>query len=469
MLIPLMWIRSSRMAFLALVASITLLAHAAQAQQPATSGPPSNRFLFTDKECVGLLPPQHVADNVLVMQWSADSRRLLVLSSQENLFFPGDPNRGVDIALTRWDRKIHTSSPFWKRHLASSLQVRSELQWLPSTEIALMQVAWMEPGPTSPDGQAQAPPVTRQELLWIDVAHTSVKELPIEENTLLYVSPNRPLAVLVHQPFVTSGNNQPKSYAVGLNMDGSPGNPVALPDGAMLNAASWSEDGRQINMLLVTPGPDKKLKQQWVGYNPTSGSALELQKQPAAYVIPPPPASILHLKEMPQTIRNQESSASILSLWVETTLKSEMPRTMVCADADQGMLAPDGAAVAYRSQGSAWVNEFLHMPLADFKAMQARARRVVLINNAKQLGLGAIMWANDHNDTLPGPNSIEDELRPYLANTDSLFDSFNYTYAGGPLSEIESPAQTELGYVDGPDGRAIIYTDGHVKWQNKQP
>jgi hypothetical protein len=76
------------------------------------------------------------------------------------------------------------------------------------------------------------------------------------------------------------------------------------------------------------------------------------------------------------------------------------------------------------------------------------------------------MWASDHDDTLPGPNDINSELSPYLKN-ESLFDQFTYTYAGGPLAAIASPAETILGTVDGPDGQAVIFSDGHVKWRNR--
>jgi hypothetical protein len=41
-----------------------------------------------------------------------------------------------------------------------------------------------------------------------------------------------------------------------------------------------------------------------------------------------------------------------------------------------------------------------------------------------------------------------------------------YTFGGGSLASIDAPAETIIGYVTGPGGRAAIYADGHVKWQN---
>jgi len=42
---------------------------------------------------------------------------------------------------------------------------------------------------------------------------------------------------------------------------------------------------------------------------------------------------------------------------------------------------------------------------------------------------------------------------------------FSFALSGEKLSSITNPADTILGYVTGPGGRAIIYVDGHVKWE----
>ena len=45
-----------------------------------------------------------------------------------------------------------------------------------------------------------------------------------------------------------------------------------------------------------------------------------------------------------------------------------------------------------------------------------------------------------------------------------LMNDFNYTFKGGDLANVEDPANTELGFVVGPGGRAVVYVDGHAKW-----
>jgi prepilin-type processing-associated H-X9-DG protein len=107
----------------------------------------------------------------------------------------------------------------------------------------------------------------------------------------------------------------------------------------------------------------------------------------------------------------------------------------------------------------------LRLPKEQFTQAQNAARRAALISNAKQLGLGVMMYAQDNNEILPAPgSSFQDLIMPYVKN-ESLFSGFVYEHSGGPLSAISDPSKTRLGYVPGPGGRAILYADGHVIWE----
>ena len=75
-----------------------------------------------------------------------------------------------------------------------------------------------------------------------------------------------------------------------------------------------------------------------------------------------------------------------------------------------------------------------------------------------------MMYAEDDDKVFPGPESINEKIKPYVKNQD-LFEGFVYTFPGGDMRNIKEPAKTEPGYVAGPRGRAIIYADGHVVWQ----
>ena len=68
------------------------------------------------------------------------------------------------------------------------------------------------------------------------------------------------------------------------------------------------------------------------------------------------------------------------------------------------------------------------------------------------------------NGTVPASTSVAHEAAGTETSATGA-GNINYTYPGGPLSEIASPATTVIGTMKGASGQAIIYADGHVKWQ----
>ena len=101
-----------------------------------------------------------------------------------------------------------------------------------------------------------------------------------------------------------------------------------------------------------------------------------------------------------------------------------------------------------------------------FAQARAKARQAACQSNMKQIGLGVMMYAQDYDETFPTGDDINSKLEPYLKNN-SVFKGFNYTYGGGKMGDIANPAETSMGHVLGPGGRAVIYADGHVKWENE--
>jgi hypothetical protein len=140
---------------------------------------------------------------------------------------------------------------------------------------------------------------------------------------------------------------------------------------------------------------------------------------------------------------------------------------------EQGILTTDGTkpnfspkfdAVAYVSQSNLMVRLLARVPRDAYDQARMAAARSEALNKAKQVGLGFIMYASDMDDVLPGQDAdIRTLIGPYLKN-DSLFDGFNYTFGGGNVQDVEKPAETEMGFVPGPGGRAVVYIDGHAKW-----
>ncbi len=137
---------------------------------------------------------------------------------------------------------------------------------------------------------------------------------------------------------------------------------------------------------------------------------------------------------------------------------------IVSTDGVRPLLSPTKEAVAYLNQGSAMVRLLAPIPREAYdKALMEAAKREA-VNKAKQIGTGILIYASDMDDVLPGQDvDLRRTLGPYLKN-DRLLDGFTYTFRGGSVESVERPAETELGYVSGPGGRAVVYADGHARW-----
>ena len=97
-------------------------------------------------------------------------------------------------------------------------------------------------------------------------------------------------------------------------------------------------------------------------------------------------------------------------------------------------------------------------------AARSAAERTVLLSNAKQVGLAFLLYASDMDDEFPANGADwQEQIMPYLKNRD-IMSGFVYSFKGGNATNVESPASTELGYISGAGGRAVVYVDGHAKW-----
>jgi hypothetical protein len=85
-----------------------------------------------------------------------------------------------------------------------------------------------------------------------------------------------------------------------------------------------------------------------------------------------------------------------------------------------------------------------------------------LLNRAKQMGTAFAIFAADNDDILPGAEGWEAKIRPYIKN-DEIMKGFNYTFRGGDMN-VDNPAKTEMGFLMGPGGRAVVYMDGSARW-----
>ena len=119
--------------------------------------------------------------------------------------------------------------------------------------------------------------------------------------------------------------------------------------------------------------------------------------------------------------------------------------------------------VVYQDAGSLLFRVIQPVDPATAKKLGLDMIKRKLLSKAKQVGTGFMIYGSDNDDVLPGAEGWENKLMPYMKNRD-LMNDFNYTFKGGDLANVEDPANTELGFVVGPGGRAVVYVDGHAKW-----
>ena len=155
------------------------------------------------------------------------------------------------------------------------------------------------------------------------------------------------------------------------------------------------------------------------------------------------------------------------ALWLDATEPSQekqkkYERAFITAEGSFPELLADLSAVLFSRDGALYA-----MPIASLDRLALEKFLSELAKKkARQVGLGLIMYCQDHDENFPhDPASVKEAISPYIKNND-VFADFVYTYSG-PLnsSKLAKPAETVLGYIPSPGGRAVVYGDGHVKWE----
>jgi hypothetical protein len=457
----------------------------AYAQRPARA-PERPRFVLTEREAFLLAPAELVAaPTVRGAVWSSNGRYVLAIRHDLGPIPPpglisspeGQPPPG-EVSLVLWNRAARRSREVWKKRAEVS-DVKS-IAWLPGTNVALAEVAWIEAAPPGAPRQEGMPPgrIGRRTVLRLDAAGGVVSALPITEPTeQLFVSPAQPLAVLLDADAKTARL---------IRASGGIGPPIRVPKS--FYGVEWSRDGRP-TFVDWEPAPEaanpaptdpkdhashtRRMIQRWYALDPASGVVRLLPASPERFE---PAAQRLPVMLRPTTlpVREGETRDTVRPLWLESAAKSEASRAMLCGDSEGGSLARDGSAALYVSQGAAWVTPFLRLPRDKFLMARRAALRAMAISNAKQVGTALMMYIQDYDETYPPAGDIINRLMPYVKNgevfnnPDTHAPGFVYLYDVNTLASVKEPATTPVGHLTGPGGRAIIYADGHVVWEDEK-
>ena len=449
------------MVLISLAANVCALPAAAQVGTRADA-------VLTDKDAFVLLPAELISGPV-VMQSSLSpaGRNVAVLRksarfSAENVpsaAHPNPPPPREEHEILFWNAGIRRPVSLWQ-----SAQPRTNVSlsaWMPETESLFAVVDRVIPRDVSQPNQF---PEHEWKVLLLGLGIERAVQVPTPTGRFsrvnVEVSPLKRLAIL---QLVSDGSEHTELLYL-LHPNGRVGVQVAAPASGNYSIA-WDLTGNPILVRLQTRGATAETRLSSI--DPRTGRTDVLEKSPQMAEVRRDQASIVpfHAVVQRHDLAAGNTTQRISPIWLEWASKGESSRALLTPNGADVRLLPDSIGALYNAHNALWFTPLLQMNKGEYLAMRQAAERAAALSSAKQLGLAAIMFANDNDDVLPGPDGIEAKLAPYLLN-DSLFDGFAYTYLGGSLADIVSPSQTVLGHISGPGGRALLYADGHAKWVN---
>jgi prepilin-type processing-associated H-X9-DG protein len=118
---------------------------------------------------------------------------------------------------------------------------------------------------------------------------------------------------------------------------------------------------------------------------------------------------------------------------------------------------------------------------------RAKAQEIACLSNAKQIGLGTLMYVQDYDEVFPRKSaSYKDQIWPYIKNEAAfhcaldpqgvISYSINQYIQGVTMARVTDPANTVLFY-EGKNGSvnyrhngraAIVFVDGHAKMMSAE-
>jgi hypothetical protein len=414
---------------------------------------PNERFVLTDKWAYELLPAELVcAPAARDAYWSPTGRSLLIDRESRPVLTPTGRQRFPgEWSLVTWNAASHRMEVVWKRPKGRSESI--SVRWMPESDIAFVAVSYTPaPTPGTPE------PSERAALLWVDAASARMRPLawPVD-CSVVDIYPASGSAYVA----VSSLEQQREALRL-IRPDGTISPPVALPERVF--PAEWSEDGRLFFLRQITRQPGQKPIITWYALDPRSGTIAMTPE-------PPKPRNRMDKEQSPlstergkTTVTIEGARVSVPCEWLVSATPGKLPRALICANAERAQLSPDGSFVSYFSQDAAWVRPIRRMTMAQYE----EEMREWAIVSAKQVGIAVAMYTQDYDEKFPPADGFGDRVFPYIKD-DNMLGEFVYTFHETAMGDIAAPAGTEIGYISGPGGRAVVYADGHIQWSPDRP
>lgn len=437
---------------------------------------PSKELFFTETKAIALLPPQAVGTGIADRAyWSPNGKYLLIHSIEvkamgemilDQIANPrGEPKSMPVSLISIYDFTKQSSKVVWKGKADSGMM--EEASWLPnSTSVILTMRTFVK------DANGKATGLDRQILWNLSAASGQISTLfqPEEDEYADFVTnPKAKGSVLVLRKFPKEGKSSDVTARyIWVNASGTMGSSISAKGTFAYGQVGFYQKGTRPMVIARERAGEQGIKAIWLDMDFANGTLKEVapldikgdvESEPEFRLIKGGTMSASESRAGAETkVVNSESA------WLIAKAKSQHQSALVAAEVDQMALSPTNNAVFYTTKGVPMVRGLVSMPKElAMKALEA-AEKARLISETKQVATAMHIYAADYDDNLPNNNGDWMEaLYPYTKNR-QLLDGFVYTFGGGNLTDIKDPSTTELGYKEGPGGRAVAYADGHVKW-----
>ncbi|MES2462889.1 MAG: hypothetical protein V4671_20080 [Armatimonadota bacterium] len=428
-----------------------------------------------------------------------------------------------EINLVYWDTRTRTARTLLREAIRDdSIAEIGQIEWLPQTRSALVVVNRV----AIKDGK---PGMFEQSVIRFDTAAGSATRLASRQydgegvrlhNESLSVSPRQPLAYLLLQEYLPAPAGKRTVPRTSLRLYSPRGfrAPITLPDG--VGRLQWTADGKSVYAdRLSEPDAGKantlKTRKVLTLVNLETGAVTQPDALPAisrtarTQESPSGRASwAVEIDTRPGTLQTASGkSQAVSTLWLRSaaSVSASVPVSAPASKAatplpkatggakgaisteallittnarrEAELATENSAAILFTRDGSLCAAPIFRVSVTAFEDALRGIQRTAAISNAKQAALALFGYMQDYEENLPPVGGeTAGQIGPYVGNPE-IFQNpatgengFVYSYQGPTsFAQIALVAETQLGYVSGPGGRAIIWADGHVTWTENTP
>lgn len=436
-----------------------------------------NYVLTKDKAYVLMAPESTGVAHVTQGEWSPDGRRVLLFSvndksSAETLVkvitsdeLDVSSPRPIEAQISLYDSRSNRATTILTRRGISATHIQTA--WMGPTEaLVALEFQTLVPGVSDPDEAVQL----EFQVVHVSTNPPSAKTILTTKDTPPFVfgSPTRPIGFVGTQSEEDEvPGEQALKYTYTTVLSGGRLGPSVQLRGTRgwLGDISWDPGGATFvaKTLELERTPKKRIVARFERYDPMSWQATPVEN----YAAPEPPGiSTLSLEQTQDKVEKDIAVEKVEPLWL-VPVQGE-GRGLVAADSDFGKLSPTLDNVLIVSKGVATMRRIAAIPREVFEKVILARKRSETLSRSRMVGAAFMMYASDFDDWLPPPGNIETTIGPYVKNV-ALLEGFVYTFQGGPIEGMADPAKTQLGFIRGLGGAAVVYLDGHAEWVPDKP